>query len=197
LLDIINNEDSTSSHLSGINNNSALSKLQKSSYKELGDSAGKLNDYASKFSETGVNSLFAQAEKSGSNKDIVANVKNFVDAYNTTAGKLTKTDSTLNKYYLQQMKALVADNADALKKVGITQSKDGTISVDTKTLESASVSDLKTAFGSTNVFSSRIAYVANKVEQNATANMESISSQYTSNGLNAYLNSSSKYDSLG
>lgn len=197
LLDIINNEDSTSSLLSGINNNSALSKLQKSSYKALGDSAGKLNDYASKFSETGVNSLFAQAEKSGSNKDIVANVKNLVDAYNTTAGKLTKTNSTLNKYYLQQMKALVTDNAEALKKVGITQSKDGTISLDTKTLESASVSDLNTAFGSTNVFLSRIAYVADKVEQNATANMESISSQYTSNGLNAYLNSSNKYDSLG
>lgn len=197
LLDIINNKDSTSSLLSGTNKNSALSKLQKSNYKELEKTAGQLNEYASKFSETGEDSLFAKAEKSGSNKDVVKNVKNLVEAYNATAGKLKTTDSTLNKYYLQQMKSLVTDNADALKKVGITQSKDGTISVDTSTLESASVSDLKAAFGSSNVFSSRMSYTGNKVEQNATANIESISSQYTSNGINSYLNSSNKYDFLG
>lgn len=197
LLDIINNKDSTSSILSSTNNNSALSKLQESKYKELEKTAGQLKEYASKFSGTDKDSLFTNAEKSGSNKDVVKNVKSFVEAYNTTAGKLKKTDSTLNKYYLQQIKLLITDNADALKKIGIAQSKDGTLSIDTNTLESASVSDLKAAFGSSNTFSTKIAYVANKVEQNATANIESVSSQYTSSGVNSYLNSANKYDFLG
>ena len=194
LLDIINNKDSDSSLLSGINNNSASSILQKNNYKVLEESAGQLNEYASNFSKTDDNSLFAKAEKSGSNKEVVQNVKNLVKAYNATTGKLETSDSTLDKYYLQQMNLLVTDNTDALKKVGIVQSKDGTMSVDTSILESSSVSDLKAAFGSSNVFSSRLSYVGSKVEQNATANLESLSSQYTSSGINSYLNSTNKYD---
>ena len=194
LLDIINNKDSDSSLLSGINNNSASSILQKNNYKVLEESAGQLNEYASNFSKTDDNSLFAKAEKSGSNKEVVQNVENLVKAYNATTGKLETSDSTLDKYYLQQMNLLVTDNTDALKKVGIVQSKDGTMSVDTSILESSSVSDLKAAFGSSNVFSSRLSYVGSKVEQNATANLESLSSQYTSSGINSYLNSTNKYD---
>jgi len=194
LLDIINNKDSDSSLLSGINNNSASSILQKNNYKVLEESAGQLNEYASNFSKTDDNSLFAKAEKSSSNKEVVQNVKNLVKAYNATTGKLETSDSTLDKYYLQQMNLLVTDNTDALKKVGIVQSKDGTMSVDTSILESSSVSDLKAAFGSSNVFSSRLSYVGSKVEQNATANLESLSSQYTSSGINSYLNSTNKYD---
>ena len=194
LLDIINNKDSDSSLLSGINNNSASSILQKNNYKVLEESAGQLNEYASNFSKTDDNSLFAKAEKSSSNKEVVQNVENLVKAYNATTGKLETSGSTLDKYYLQQMKLLVTDNTDALKKVGIVQSKDGTMSVDTSILESSSVSDLKAAFGSSNVFSSRLSYVGSKVEQNATANLESLSSQYTSSGINSYLNSTNKYD---
>ena len=194
LLDIINNKDSDSSLLSGINNNSASSILQKNNYKVLEESAGQLNEYASEFSKTDDNSLFAKAEKSGSNKEVIQNVKNLVKAYNATTGKLETSDSTLDKYYLQQMNLLVTDNTDALKKIGIVQSKDGTMSVDTSILESSSVSDLKAAFGSSNVFSSRLSYVGSKVEQNATANLESLSSQYTSSGINSYLNSTNKYD---
>jgi len=194
LLDIINNKDSDSSLLSGINNNSASSILQKNNYKVLEESAGQLNEYASNFSKTDDNSLFAKAEKSSSNKEVVQNVENLVKAYNATTGKLETSDSTLDKYYLQQMNLLVTDNTDALKKVGIVQSKDGTMSVDTSILESSSVSDLKAAFGSSNVFSSRLSYVGSKVEQNATANLESLSSQYTSSGINSYLNSTNKYD---
>jgi len=194
LLDIINNKDSDSSLLSGINNNSASSILQKNNYKVLEESAGQLNEYASNFSKTDDNSLFAKAEKSGSNKEVIQNVKNLVKAYNATTGKLETSDSTLDKYYLQQMNLLVTDNTDALKKIGIVQSKDGTMSVDTSILESSSVSDLKAAFGSSNVFSSRLSYVGSKVEQNATANLESLSSQYTSSGINSYLNSTNKYD---
>jgi len=197
LLDILNNKDSDSSLLSGINNNSALSKLQNNNYKLLEKSAGQLNEYTSDFLATGEDSLFAKVEKSASNKDIVQNVKSFVEAYNATEDKLKKTDSTLNQYYLQQMKSLVVDNTDALKKVGIEQSKDGTISLDTSILESASVSDLKAAFGSSNVFSSRMSYIGSKVEQNATANIESVSSQYTSYGINSYMNSNNDYNFWG
>lgn len=198
LLDVINNKNSSSSLLNAIStNNSALTKLQKNNYKELEESANQMNEYASKFSDTSDNSLFAKAENSGSNKDVVENVKNFVEAYNATVDKLKTTDNTLNKYYLQKMESLVTDNAEALKAIGITQSKDGTISVDTKTLESASVSDLKAAFGSSNEFVSKMSYVGSKVEQNATANIESISSQYTSNGINSYLSSTNKYDFWG
>jgi len=197
LLDIINNKESQSSLLSGTNNNSALSKLQNNNYKLLEKSAGQLNEYASKFTATGEDSLLAKAEKSGSNKDLVQNIKNFVEAYNATETKLKTAGGTLNQYYLQQMKSLVADNTDALKKVGIAQSKDGTISVEKTTLESSSVSDLKAAVGSSNVFLSRMSYIGSKVEQNATANIESVSNQYTSYGINSILNSTNDYNFWG
>ena len=198
LLDILNSKKSSTNLLSGAStSNSTLAKLQKSHYTEIEKSADKLKQYASNCSAAGTDSLFAKAEKSGSTKDVVGNIKNLVSSYNTTVSKLKTSSSTLNNYYLQQMKSLVTANSDKLKTIGITQAKDGTMSVDTKTLESASLSDLKAAFGSSNVFTSRMSYVSDKVEQNATANIESTSSLYNASGSNSYLSSTNKYNFLG
>lgn len=198
LLDVLNSGDSSDNLMSGVGTkNPTLAKLQKGHYTDIEKSSAKLNQYASYFTSTDKNSMFAKAEKSGSTKDVVANVKNLVDSYNATITKLKKTDSNLNKYYQQQMSALVSTNKDKLKAVGITQAKDGTMSVDTKTLEKASLNDLKAAFGSSNDFMAKMSFVSGRVEQNATANLESKSSSYNAYGKNSYQNSTNRYNFLG
>jgi hypothetical protein len=198
LLDVLNSGDSSDNLMSGVGTkNPTLAKLQKGHYTEIEKSSEKLNQYASSFASTDKNSILAKAEKSGSTKDVVANIKDLVASYNTTVSKLKKTDSNLNKYYQQQMTALVSTNKDKLKTVGITQAKDGTMSVDTKTLEKASLKDLKAAFGSSNEFAARMAFVSGKVEQNAAANLESKSNLYNANGKNSNQNATNRYNFLG
>lgn len=198
LLDVLNSKNSSDNLLSGVGTtNSTLAKLQKGHYSEIEKSSEKLSQYTSNLATTDKNSLFAKAEKSGNTKDVVANIKNLVASYNTTVSKLKTTGSTLNNYYHQQMTNLVSANKEKLKAVGITQAKDGTMNVDTKTLEKASLKDLEAAFGGSNEFSAKMSFVSGRIEQNATANLESKSNVYNANGINSSQSSTNRYNFLG
>ena len=176
------------------NNASAL--LMKNTYTKLEDSSEKLSKYASSLLETEKDSIYDKAEESGSTISIVSNVSKLVEEYNSTINQLNKAGGSMNEFYRQQLKAIPSSCKDVLKAIGITQQKDGSLSIDEKTLKSADTATLKKALGNDTGFASKIDFISGRVNKNAAANAASASSQYNSRGssYSGYYGSS-KYNS--
>ena len=187
LLDILNKKSSFSGLLNGVNASAdATAIAKKKNYSKLEDISGNLNGYASSLVATDKNSIYDRAKESGSTKDIVSSAKKMVESYNATLKQLRETGDTLNEFYRQQLKDIPAGDKEALKSIGITQAKDGSLSIDEKVLD-----------GDTGL-ASKISFVSGRISQNAASNVVSTSSQYTSNGsslLSAL--ETSKYDFWG
>ena len=162
------------------NNASAL--LMKNTYTKLEDSSEKLSKYASSLLETEKDSIYDKAEESGSTSSIVSNVSKLVEEYNSTINQLNKAGGSMNEFYRQQLKAIPSSCKDVLKAIGITQQKDGSLSIDEKTLKSADTATLKKALGNDTGFASKIDFISGRVNKNAVANAASASSQYNSRG---------------
>ena len=162
------------------NNASAL--LMKNTYTKLEDSSEKLSKYASSLLETEKDSIYDKAEESGSTSSIVSNVSKLVEEYNSTINQLNKAGGSMNEFYRQQLKAIPSSCKDALKAIGITQQKDGSLSIDEKTLKSADTATLKKALENDTGFASKIDFISGRVNKNAAANAASASSQYNSRG---------------
>lgn len=162
------------------NNASAL--LMKNTYTKLEDSSEKLSKYASSLLETEKDSIYDKAEESGSTSSIVSNVSKLVEEYNSTINQLNKAGGSMNEFYRQQLKSIPSSCKDALKAIGITQQKDGSLSIDEKTLKSADTATLKKALGNDTGFASKIDFISGRVNKNAAANAASASSQYNSRG---------------
>lgn len=162
------------------NNASAL--LMKNTYTKLEDSSEKLSKYASSLLETEKDSIYDKAEESGSTSSIVSNVSKLVEEYNSTINQLNKAGGSMNEFYRQQLKAIPSSCKDVLKAIGITQQKDGSLSIDEKTLKSADTATLKNALGNDTGFASKIDFISGRVNKNAAANAASASSQYNSRG---------------
>ncbi|MBS5095432.1 MAG: hypothetical protein KHZ17_02115 [Roseburia sp.] len=95
-------------------------------------------------------------------------------------------------------KDIPAGDKEALKSIGITQAKDGSLSIDEKVLQSADADTLKKVLDGDTGLASKISFVSGRISQNAASNVVSTSSQYTSNGsslLSAL--ETSKYDFWG
>lgn len=162
------------------NNASAL--LMKNTYTKLEDSSEKLSKYASSLLETEKDSIYDKAEESGSTSSIVSNVSKLVEEYNSTINQLNKAGGSMNEFNRQQLKAIPSSCKDVLKAIGITQQKDGSLSIDEKTLKSADTATLKKALGNDTGFASKIDFISGRVNKNAAANAASASSQYNSRG---------------
>ena len=187
LLDIMNNK--SSGLLSNISNNSisASNILKKNNYSKLEDTSENLNKHAAKLADTDNNSIYDKAKESGNTKEILSDVGKMVEEYNATMKQLRATGGTMNDFYRQQLKEVPASCKDALKNVGITQAKDGSLIVDEKTLQSVDADALKKAFGNETGFASKISFISSRINQNASANAASASSRYTSSG-SSYMN---------
>ena len=173
----------------------ATAIAKKKNYSKLEDISGNLNGYASSLVATDKNSIYDRAKESGSTKDIVSSAKKMVESYNATLKQLRETGDTLNEFYRQQLKDIPAGDKEALKSIGITQAKDGSLSIDEKVLDADT---LKKVLDGDTGLASKISFVSGRISQNAASNVVSTSSQYTSNGsslLSAL--ETSKYDFWG
>jgi hypothetical protein len=201
LLDYINDSSTSTSTgnalLDALNAKNASTYSSTSySYKKIQLSAEGITDNLSNLMEDGADSVFDKAEKSGNTADVVTYVKALADDINSTLKNLTTSTSSLDSFYRSTLKELGTDNAELLGGIGITVSKNGTLSVDSDKLSACSVDDIKNVFGSDSSFANKLNYVATHIADNASANAESSSSQYTSSGsLSSAL--SGKYDLWG
>lgn len=200
LLDVLNNKSSSGLFGDvGNNTNKSVSDiLKKNNYSKLEDTSENLNKYASKLANTDKNSIYDKAKESGELKELLSDVGKMVEEYNATMNQLKKTGGTMDEFYRRQLTEIPAGCKDALKSIGITQAKDGSLNIDEKILKNADVDTLKKALGSETKFASRLSFVSNRINENASANVTSALSRYTSNG-SSYMNSfeANKYNFFG
>ena len=201
------NNTSLLNYINGNSNDTLLSTLNKSSntdtataaktkYEKLEKTADQLSEAASVFTTTGEDSLFSKAKESGDSQNIYNAAEDLVGKYNTLLSALKNAPDTLNDYYSQMLKSAASDNKEALESIGITVAKDGSLSVDRDKLKGTDIDTLEKVLGNATGFTQRVAYVSDRISDNAQVNQSSLSSQYSSTG-SLYSTQTSKYDFFG
>lgn len=190
LLNYINQGNKGNDLLNALSNkgngkqNAVSNRLQKSNFEKTEKQAEGLEEKAAVFLDK-ENNIFDKAKESGDSKELLKSVKDMVSAYNDMVQTLSKETGAMSRLYLETLKGAAKENAEAFKKIGINISKDGKLEIDDEKLAAAGIDDLETVFGSEGKFTPRVSFVAGRAADNAAANLESISNQYTSDG-NAY-----------
>ena len=166
----------------GISLNGSTTK-DASVYETVQETAESVRDSVIAFTGSDAESLFTTAESSGSTAKIVTEVKSFVENYNAFASAV------------KEMNELLSKDSDAYEKIGITFAEDGTLTLDEKVLDGASVQDLKTAFYKDNDLE-EIAQKSIRVQANAisgkyaaTVSNYTDSGTYSNSALSSFLKS--------
>ena len=167
LLDIINNKSSqnllgTIGKSMNTTSTGATDILRKNNYAKLEDLSEKLSQSASKLA--------------GSDKD------SMVEAYNATMKQLKTTGGIMNEFYQQQLKNIPAGSKESLESIGISQAKDGSLIVDEKVFRNADADTLQKVLGGENGIASKIGFLGEHINKNASENVVSASNRYGSNG---------------
>lgn len=150
-------------------------------YQNMKSNAASLQNTAFKLSDTGEDSIYAKAEESGDTTQITKSVKDFVNQYNSVIRNLKSGGSRIDNSYLNQLNSYASMHRNALKETGVTQNSDGTLSVNEKTLQKASVEQLRKTWGSESSFAGKAGTVAVNVQSNAISSMNSmINNSYSS-----------------
>lgn len=124
-------------------------------------------------------------------------VKTFVSDYNDLLREIGNAPSTLNNFYKQMILDTSSENKDYLNKIGITENRNGYLSLDEKKLNSADRDILEKVFGKNGSFIDKISYIAGRVDSGAETNLKSISNQYSSSGRDYSAYSQNKHNWWG
>lgn len=139
-------------------------------YTALKEASKKVKDNIGKLVSGGTDSIFEKAASSDNNDDVLKEVKAFVKNYNAMLGNLgDATDSRSIAQYEQIVNSSISKMAD-FTKIGISIGKDGTLSIDEKALDGASLDNLKRVFNGPASFAARVKVSISYVESNAAAN---------------------------
>ena len=199
LLDYINNDSSADSMLNSINGSTSAAtqmlkaKVSKTGYENTDKSSEDLQNAIDKLA--GEKSTDARESKDTSK--VTAAAQELIDKYNSLVEVMSKTSSSLDEFYKKALKGLPESIKESLEKVGITYNSDGTLEVDSDKLKKADVDSLEKIFGSDSEFMKKLSFVTDRIESNAEANLQSVSSTYSSTADIMSSFNSSKYDFLG
>ncbi len=194
LLDVIGNKSTQRKNLlSNLDKTNTASKIQKRSYQNLQESAEDLQQSADALS---AKKLYEDAKTSGDTKAICDQAEKLVKYYNSTIKSLKDTSKSapLNEYYRKTFTGLASNQKEALESIGITQGKDGSLTLDQDKLRQADVDTLEKVLGGE--FTSKISFLADRVSDNAKVNAGSVANQYNAWG-NSYFTEANKYNFWG
>lgn len=199
LLNYINGDETNNSLLEALNKNKKATANTESrmNYEKLEQAADKLTQSTQIMLQEDESNLFKQAEESGDNQKVYDSIESLFENYNSTMTALKNASGTMNDFYRQMLTEAAEEEKDSLESIGITFEKDGTASVDMEKVKAVDLETLENIFGSKSDFMSKINFISTRISDNAEANIESLSSTYSSAG-NLYTTSmSSKYDFWG
>ena len=192
LLDYIDNPSlGNNPLLNSLEKNSGITvdSKRKEAYEKLEKAADKLFQSADVLTDDGEKSAFAEAEKSGDAGQVYDGISNLLKNYNNLLEVLKSSSSPINDYYRKMMEEAAEENREAFSSVGITISKEGTVSIDQEKA-------LEKIFGTSGTFTVKTEFLAARVALNAQAGISSISNQYDSMG-SSFSASYGKYDFWG
>lgn len=185
LVNYLNGDDSDSLVNSlGENHHSTAKALSKGKYENLMEAAERLEQYADALNTKGEKSIYEKAKTGGDASEVYDGVEKMVSAYNDVLNKLRTDMTTLGRFYQQSLKEAATENKEGLKSIGISLDKNGRMIIDKEKLKAADVDIIENIFGAdgTGTLSSKLNLIAEKVADNAEANVKSASSQYNAAG---------------
>lgn len=130
-------------------------------------------------------------------EDIVEAVEKLVTNFNTVYENLTELSGTVNTMYATRIKNLAYSNKTKLAEAGVTQNKNGTLSIDEKKLKAATLDDLKAVFCKENGWISDLQEHAKSMKESAAATASVLNKMYGSSTYNQYGTSSSYFNTSG
>ena len=184
LLNYVNNTSNNLSLVNALNKNKSqgTSALQKESYEKLGKAGEELTNAANVFLQIGDKDIFAQAREEGSTDSVLEAIQATVNQYNAVLDSLRNNPTALNQYYEQMLEDLPASHKEALDAIGITQSKNGKLTVDADKLKAADIDALESAWGGESDLSEKLTFLSERISDNAYAYAKSVTTQYNSAG---------------
>lgn len=196
LLDYINQDSSKNTLLDALNGTSSVeSALKSREYEKLEDTADILAEKTSVLTAE-EDTIFDKIRDGEDAEILYADVEEFVESYNSTIDMLKTSDDSMNKYYYQMLVSTASENKEALSEIGISISSAGKLTVDKDKLKAAGVDAIERILGNESEFMEKTAFLAEKVSDNAQANLKSVSTCYNAKGY-SYTNKASKYDARG
>lgn len=199
LLNYVNGNNSEKNLLNALNKNKtgSTSALQKSNYEKVGNASGKLSKSAADLISKAEDSVFAKADTEEGKEALYDKIADFVSGYNDTLKTLRAVAGTMENFYCNSLQEEAEQNSEALKAIGITLSKDGTMSIDKNKLKQVEPAEIEKVLGKAGSFVSRVAFLAGRISDNAEANVKSISNQYTAAGSLSQTVGTGKYSFWG
>ncbi|MCM1182182.1 MAG: hypothetical protein NC337_02275 [Roseburia sp.] len=117
---------------------------------------------------------------------MISDIKSFVSNYNNAYSALGDVQGTTGLIYRTMAGKVTEAHTEELEKLGITVSKDGTLSIDKEVLEAADVEDIKRVFGAESSYAEEISGRFGVIEQYASSSISSLDKLYGTSTYNKY-----------
>ncbi|MBN7772200.1 hypothetical protein [Clostridium aminobutyricum] len=138
-------------------------------YGNIKTSAASVRTSASKLASTETTSIFGSAAENNDTSAVVKEVKTLIRDYNSMVSNMKTSGSSVNNYFTKELSAYLSQDKTTLEKIGIKIEDNGSLTVDEKTLEKASLDDLKEVFNGTNSLSSKLVTKCPSIESKAVS----------------------------
>ena len=148
-------------------------------YTVMEDAAERLDTQLTKLLSKENESLFE-----GDGTEAQKEVSRFVNNYNIVMGRLNDAGTTADKNYAKKLQNEFSAYSSDLKKIGITQGKNGTLSVDETALKNAKAEDIKTVFGADAVFAQKTQATLKQITTYAKGKIQTLEKQIYSASAN-------------
>ena len=196
LLNYIKSDGKQNTLLDALNKSNETS-VKKGSYEKIEKEADKLMQAANNLLQDGENNIFEQAKASRDGQGVYVGIEKLFERYNGTLKALKATPNTMNSFYREMMLEASAETKESLSSVGVAFTKDGTAKVDMEKIKTADFETLEGLFGTESDFVNKIVFLAEKVSNNAEANIRSLNSTYNTSGSIYAALGNSKFDFWG
>ena len=165
--------------------------MKTTGYGNLKKAAEELMDSAEKVSDDSWYDSLAKTAADKLSKEAASVLEQLAKAYNDTSNALLKDANTMNQFYRQELTKAVKDGA---KDLGLTLSKSGTLTFDAdKMKKNLTVEELQERL---QPIANKLSFISEHVADNASANLNSVSTQYGATGK-SYYNAGNRYDFRG
>ena len=161
-------------------------------YEKLQKAAQNLQKTIANFTKE-KDSLFDKAKESGDNSELLRQTEALVKNYNAVLKELGASGAEQSGYYKKILQEITQKSKDSLAEIGISQAADGSLQIDQEKLKAADAETLEKVLGPSGRFGTRLAFVTDRISEDAQANTESLSSRYDASG-NLWSAQSGRYD---
>ena len=131
--------------------------------------------------EEGEKSLYQEGEDTG--KQLTKEMESFVSDYNMMIRKIGDLSDSVDETYAKKLKTEISARETALKQIGITLQRDGTLLLDKTVFQTVKPEAVQKIFGDKSTLSNRVQVLASGVKSNCRKQAAALSAtSYTTSG---------------